>query len=98
MTMPFRPAVNGTVNLAATITTGRVAIATVAAPGAWRVYNAGTVAVFIEDGNSAVTANTSGGMPLAPGATEVLTLNGTHVAGITASGTATVYFTPGDGI
>jgi hypothetical protein len=97
MPTAFRPSVAGTVTLAATTTTSRVAIATIAAPGEWRIYNAGAVAAFIVDGDVAVVATTATGLPIAPGAVEVLTLSGTHIAGITASGSATVYFTPGDG-
>ena len=97
MSQPFAPDASGTVTLSATTTTSRVAISGSDSPGEYRVYNAGTVAVFIRTGNSSVNAVVTD-MPLAPGALEVLTLRGTHVAGITASGTASVSFTPGDGI
>jgi hypothetical protein len=97
MMQPFRPVANGTLTLSATTSSSRVQVSAVAVPQEYRIYNAGTVAVFIEDGNSAVTANTTADVPIAPGAIEVLTLAGTHVAGITASGTATIYITPGDG-
>ncbi len=93
---PFRPA--ATANLAATSTSARVQVSATATPQEYRVYNAGTVVVFVQEGDSAVTTTTTTGVPLAPGAIEILTFGGTHVAGITASGTATVYFTPGDGI
>lgn len=70
------------------------------------VYNAGTVAVFIRKGTDAtVTASSSNpDKPVAPGAQEVLTLNNTeknpitHIAAVTASGTADVYITLGAGL
>lgn len=69
-----------------------------------RVYNAGTVPVFIQKGaNSTVTATTAD-LPLAPGALEVLTVRNTaanpttHIAAIAASGTATLYITTGIGL
>jgi hypothetical protein len=63
-----------------------------------RVYNAGSVTAFILFGTSGVTA-TTGNMPVPAGAVEVLSVpeGTTHVATITASGTATVYFTAGEG-
>lgn len=97
MTQPFAPDTSGNITLSATTTTSRVQLSAFTSPGEYRVYNAGTVAVCIRTGDSSVNALTTD-MPLAPGALEVLTLRGTHVAGITASGTATVSFTPGDGI
>ena len=92
---PFRG--GATANLAATTSTGRVQINATTGLGEVRVYNSGTVTVFIKEGDVTVNAAVTD-MPLAPGAIEVLTFAGQYIAGITASGTATVYFTTGDGI
>lgn len=70
-----------------------------------RLYNAGTVIVFFRTGSNvntltAVTTDT----PLPPGAVEVFTFpqtgDGTslYISYITASGSATVYATTGDGM
>jgi len=95
----FRTDGAATVTLAATATTGRVQIQS-AAGGTQnvRVYNAGTVAVFINCGDVTVVATTAAGLPIAPGTVEVLGCNQTHIAGITASGTASLYVTPGTGL
>jgi len=88
-----------TVTLNATGTTSRVQLQT-AVPGApnARLYNSGSVAVFVNCGDVTVVATTATGMPVAPGSVEVIGCQNTHIAGITASGTATVYVTPGTGI
>jgi hypothetical protein len=87
----FRTDGAATVSLAATATTGRVQIQT-AAGGTQnvRVYNAG--------GDVTVVATTAAGLPIAPGAVEIVGCNQTHIAGITSTGTATLYLTPGTGI
>lgn len=58
------------------------------------VYNSGSVVVFVASGDSTVTATTSGQF-VAPGETVEFKHNpaDTHLAAITASSTATVYFT-----
>lgn len=66
-----------------------------------RLYNAGSVVVFIKVGASGLTA-TVDDMPLVPGMAELITVqdaNGVqrHLAGITASGSADVYATVGEG-
>lgn len=95
----FRPQPAGTVNLAVTNSTGAVALtgnATV-----YRLFNAGTATVFVEFGASTVTAATATGMPIASGAVEWLrpptAQVAPYVAAITASGTATLYATAGEG-
>lgn len=95
----FRTDGAATVTLAATATTGRVQIQA-AAGGTQnvRVYNAGTGAVFINCGDVTVVATTAAGLPIAPGTVEIIGCNQTHVAGITATGTATLYLTPGTGL
>jgi hypothetical protein len=95
----FRTDGAATVTLAATATTGRVQIQTaVGGTQNVRLYNAGTVAVFVECGTVAVVATVAASLPVAPGAVEVIGCNQTYFAGITASGTATLYITPGTGL
>jgi len=101
----FRPTLGGTVNLSVTSSTGRVAVLTatsladVSGSSVIRLYNAGSVAVFVEFGDGTVTAAVATGMPIAPGSVEAFRVNPaqTNVAAITASGTATLYATPGAG-
>lgn len=62
-----------------------------------RVYNSGSVTAFIRFGRTTATATTSD-MPLPPGAVETFSKGSYDVlAAITASGTATVYVTSGEG-
>lgn len=63
-----------------------------------RIHNGATVTVFIQFGASTVEATTSN-MPIPAGGVEVFDIGGavTHVAGITASGTGTLYATTGRG-
>jgi hypothetical protein len=70
------------------------------------VYNSGAATVFLRKGKDAtVTASASNpDKPIAPGATEVLTVNNdptspiTHIAAVTATGSADIYFTVGAGL
>ena len=89
-----------TVSLAVTGTTSRVAIALNEYNPNIRLYNSGTVAVFITCGDVTVVATTAAGMPVAPGTVEVISCSGTtaYVAGISAGTAATLYLTPGNGI
>jgi hypothetical protein len=73
----------------------------------YRIINAGTVPVFLGFGftatdatNRAVVVTTSGpAVPLLPGTDEILTfVPNAWFTGITTSGTAIVYITPGDGM
>ena len=92
---PFRPA--ATVSLAGTTASSRVQITNTTGLGAYRLHNAGTVIVFIKEGDVTVTAAVTD-TPIAPGAVEVLSFGSQYIAGITASGSATLYITAGDGI
>lgn len=98
----FSP-VGATVNLAATTTTGNVALTAIHETGigskSVRLYNAGAVAVFVAFGTSAIAAVLATSIPIPPGGVEVFEVSPavTHVAGITASGTATIYATAGRG-
>lgn len=66
--------------------------------GVMRVYNAGTAVVFCRWGNGAQTAVVTD-MPLIPGVVEVFSKANQDdtFAGITASSTATVYISCGEG-
>jgi hypothetical protein len=63
-----------------------------------RVYNSGTVAVFLSCGDVAVTAAVASALPVAPGSVEIIHCGQTYVAGISAGTAATVYLTPGSGL
>lgn len=102
---PFHWLEGATASISATTSSANVAIGK-PPTGAFqiRVHNAGSSTAFIAKGtSSSVTAATTG-LPVPSGAIEVLTLNNTekspitHMAAITATGTATVYFTTGAGI
>lgn len=73
----------------------------------YRIINAGAVTVFLGYGtsasdasNNAVQVTTSqSSFPLLPNTDEILTfVPNAYFTGVTASGTATVYITPGDGL
>lgn len=96
----FKPTTWATASLSVTTTTGSAALTDepTTADFQVRIYNAGTATVFIKAGASTVTAATTD-LPVPSGAIEVLTVRGvTHIAGITSSGTATIYFTVGGGV
>jgi hypothetical protein len=88
-----------TVSLAVTGASGRIQVqaAGTGSPNI-RVYNSGTVAVFLACGDVAVTAAVASAMPVAPGSVEIIHCGQTYVAGISAGTAATVYLTPGSGI
>ena len=73
----------------------------------YRIINSGTVTVFLGYGtsasdasNNAVVVTTSGlSFPLLAGTDEILTfVPNAYFTGVTSSGTASVYITPGDGL
>jgi hypothetical protein len=73
----------------------------------YRIINSGTVTVFLGFGNSAsnatasalVVSTTAPSFPLLPGTDEILTfVPNAYFTGITSSGSANVYITPGDGM
>jgi hypothetical protein len=89
-----------TKNLAVTGTTGSVALPVLTTTSRTvRVHNSGAVAVFLEFGPTAVAAVVATSIPVPAGAVEFFEIGEkvTHVAGITAASTATVYFTEGFG-
>ena len=72
----------------------------------YRVINAGSVVVFMGIGSNASTASanaaivsTSGAaIPLLAGTDEIITFQpNAYFTGVTSSGTANIYITPGDG-
>jgi hypothetical protein len=87
-----------TVSLAITGTTARVQVQTAASSPHMRIYNSGTVAVFVVCGDVASVATTAAGMPIAPASVEVIGCTQQYVAGISAGTAATIYITPGDGL
>jgi len=73
----------------------------------YRIINAGTITVFLGYGTTSDVANSSAqivtssqsAFPLLPNTDEILTfVPNAYFTGITASGNATVYITPGDGL
>lgn len=101
---PFTPVDDATASISATTSSARAAIR-LQPTGAHqaRLYNAGSATVFWAAGDGAVTAAATD-VPLPSGAIEVVTIlnasasPATHVAAITASGTATLYITTGQGL
>jgi hypothetical protein len=102
MQLPFTP--SGTVSLSVTGTTGSVRLSS-PNPVSVRIYNAGSATIFFKAGPASVEATTSD-TPIPSGAIEVFNLTPmvdtaggcSHIAAITASSTATAYFTVGSGI
>lgn len=84
-----------TVNIAATATTARVQIRTGPTSNYVRVYNAGSVPVFVGCGDVTILAVTTTSMPVAANGVEIVGCNQQYVAAVTST-TATVYFTPGE--
>jgi hypothetical protein len=73
----------------------------------YRIINAGTVTVFLGYGstsadasnNAVVVSSSQAAFPLLPGTDEILTfVPNAYFTGITSSGTASIYITPGDGV
>jgi hypothetical protein len=73
----------------------------------YRLINSGSVVVFLGYGvsssdaanNAVVVSSSQAAIPLLPGTDEILTfVPNAYFTGITGSGTAAVYVTPGDGM
>jgi hypothetical protein len=97
--VPFHPA-GDTVNLAVSTSTGNVQIISDTIPifHSVRIYNSGSVTVFVSFGDTnSITALTTTGMPIPAGNTEVFGISEGYIAAISASGSGTIYITPGDG-
>ena len=104
MSKPFEPIANTTVALSATTTSGSTRVALLGRPAEGkfqlRMCNEGPNTARIRFGGSDVTAVATN-YPLPAGAIEVITLDAadvSHAAAITASGTAAVSLTTGDGV
>ena len=101
MMLPFCPT-GATVTLSATTSTGSAAIGAGTATASRTIRLAApstnSSIVFVEFGATGVEATTAK-MPILPGTVEIFNVGAmaTHVAGITASGTGTLYITPGEG-
>lgn len=98
----FRPVAGQTSSISATAASSRVAVPGGGMNGTVRVVNSGSVTVFVRFGTSSVTATTNTDIPILAGAAESLDFtsdDGTavYIAAITASSTATVYVTRGQG-
>lgn len=92
----FAPNGENTAQLVAGVASARVALDPYAS--VVRVLNAGPNLAYIRFGDSTVTA-TNARMPIPSGSTELFTkATASHVAAITDTGTATLYFTNGEGI
>jgi hypothetical protein len=73
----------------------------------YRIINNGTATVFLGYGttasqaanNAAVVSTTGPSIPILPGTDEILTfVPNAYFTGITSTGNATIYVTPGDGL
>jgi hypothetical protein len=98
----FQPFGLGTASVTATTSSAATALTLPPVPPRRmqvRIYNAGAATVFILLGTSGAVA-TTGNLPVPSGAIEVFSVpeGTTHVATITSSGTAVVYFSPGEGL
>jgi hypothetical protein len=104
---PFCPSGNTVTFIAATSAPTPVqAISTTLGGNQYRVVNAGATLVFMGVGTTSVNASanavmvtsTQQAIPLLAGTDEIITFPpNAWFTGITASGTANVYITPGDG-
>lgn len=99
---PMEPKAAGTKTISATSVSSATAVAAPTTPPplfSLEITNAGAATVFLEFGDGSTTAAVATGYPVLSGQTKVVTLpmSATHVAAITASGTATVYVTTGRG-
>lgn len=104
----FTPSGNTVTFLASTSAPSPVQVLSTTLGGnQYRILNAGTVTVFLGFGrtssdaanNAQVVSASNIAIPLLAGTDEILTfVPNVYVTGITSSGTATIYVTPGDGM
>jgi len=102
MAETFRPDKAATVNINVSSSSQSVQVTDSLGPVQVRIMNNGTATVWINFGNSTVTAAVGSGVPIGPGVTEVLTGDTTgpgplFVAAIAAGATGNIYFTSGRG-
>lgn len=100
----FRPSPGSTVSLSASTTSSSVPLAKIPSGGGttmFRLYNAGASTVFVTVGPCSTVTATTSNLPLPSGAIEALFFDVSDtencLAGVTASGTATLYVTTGAG-
>jgi hypothetical protein len=105
--MPNGNTVTFTANVAGSVPTPVQAVSNGLGSNQYRFINSGSVTVFVGSGttssgansNAVVVSTTANSLPLLPGTDEILTFApNAYFTGITASGTAVVYVTPGDGL
>ena len=104
---PFTPTGNTVVFTAAsTAPTPVQAVSSTMGGNNYRVINAGTVTVFLGYASTAANATSkavvvtsnAASLPLLPGTDEILSfVPNAYFTGITTSGSAAIYVTPGDG-
>lgn len=105
----FTPMGNTVVFTAAntTPTTSVQAVSTTLGGNQYRIINSGNVTVFMGYGqanasaisNAVIVTSTQSSIPLLSGTDEILTFTpNAYFCGITSSGNAVVYITPGDGV
>lgn len=100
---PFSPHVGKTVLINVSSSSQAVKVSDNPGPRQVRIMNDGTATIWVAFGNSsAVSSSTTANLPIAAGATEVLTAaigdGPLYAAAIAAGATGKVYFTPGSGI
>lgn len=73
----------------------------------YRIINTGTVTVFLGYGatasdatnNAVIVTNSQNSLPILPNTDEILSfVPNAYFTGVTSSGTANIYITPGDGL
>jgi len=88
-------------------TTSVQAASTTLGGNQYRIINSGNVTVFMGYGqsnasavaNAVIVTSTQSSIPLLSGTDEILTFTpNAYFAGITSSGSAVIYITPGDGV
>lgn len=94
----FKPLPGQTKTISATASSSSVQFLTQGKGRSIRIFNAGSATTFVRLGKGSATALVADDMPIPSGAIEVFDF-GLYdtIAGITASSTATVYVTLGEG-
>ena len=97
--IPLAPVYQGSKTISCTGTSAATTLAGVAGQTQVELQNAGTVAVFVEFGDSNIAAAVATGYPVLAGQSKLVTVSSatTHIACIATSGTQTVYVTIGKG-
>lgn len=95
--IPFKPFLGLTKNISVTTSTAEITIS--GSPQQLVLTNTGTVVCFVRWGVGTQTAVATTDLPILPGSASVVSCPGstTNVAAITASGSTTLYVTPGNG-